>query len=262
MVGQGCWQDCGRGAAARKVPQSTDKQGKAVLLSMDEPLAAPCPGHFALCLLQCRQLSMIQKHGPMGRDYPLLCQRITGTVRAATEPTSQNKGESTEMSRCDCQQFARMRQLPPTAAWPSCIEGWWTSAELPTGTQGQLWWCVEALSRPMREELSCLESAVKEGQTEYIRECRVKIVANGHCNSADQSQTGWTEGWPNFPKKKGLGILLFQTVACLCSSKRQRHQCCRWSVHGGHAGPGIWWSSINIYFVLLTFSNRLTQPSI
>ena len=73
--------------AARKVPQSI---GAAVLGSTDEPPSAPRPGH--------RQLSVIRKHRVTGYNQPLPHQRVADTVRAATEPLAQSRGESAEMS--------------------------------------------------------------------------------------------------------------------------------------------------------------------
>ena len=59
--------------AAKKVQQLTDA---AVSISKQEPPAAPCLGHLALRLLQCRQLYVTRS---TGRDHPLPLQRIADT---------------------------------------------------------------------------------------------------------------------------------------------------------------------------------------
>ena len=56
---------------------------------------------------------------------------------------------------------------------------------------------------------------------------------------SNQSQTVGTAGWRNFRWEKRLGVVWFQTVACLSSRKRQSKHCSCKSMSGGKGRPRI-----------------------
>ena len=119
------------------------------------------------------------------------------------------------MSSLDCKRRLRMRPPPPTAATMRArrMMDAMTCTELPATAMGPPHELRRRCLWPIRQKPFCLAIAVEDGQTKYIFECRVNIVAKrtSQARRSEPNQTnrrtGGGEGWQKFRSRQSSQVI-------------------------------------------------------